>query len=156
VTAPAASPGAAVRVGIDAVEVDRLRQALARRPSLAQRLFTDGERAYAAGAADPGPRLAARFAAKEALSKALGVGIGAVSWREIEVVRAESGAPSLLLAGEAARLAARAGIGSWHVSLTHTEALAMAVVVGAAGVGETAEAGGGAGGGASTGAEAQP
>jgi holo-[acyl-carrier protein] synthase len=137
VTAPATSRGTAVRgVGIDAVEVDRLRQALARRPSLAERLFTDDERAYAARASDPGPHLAARFAAKEALSKALGVGIGAVSWRDVEVVRDDSGAPSLLLAGEAARLAARAGIGSWHLSLTHTDALAMAVVIGEVATGE--------------------
>lgn len=119
-------------VGIDAVDVDRLRQALARRPALAERIFTDGERAYASRAADPGPRLAARFAAKEALSKALGVGIGAVSWRDIEVVRADNGAPSLLLTGEAARLATGAGIGRWHLSLSHTDALAMALVVGEA------------------------
>jgi holo-[acyl-carrier protein] synthase len=130
VTAPAVSFTGAVRgVGIDTVEVERLRQALHRQPGLAERLFTEGERAYAAKASDPGPRLAARFAAKEALSKALGVGIGAVSWRDVEVVRAESGKPSVTLAGEAARLAVRAGIGRWHLSLTHTDSLAMAIVV---------------------------
>jgi len=124
------SPHGAVRgVGIDAVDIDRLRRALARRPALATRLFTDAERAYAGRVSDPGPRLAARFAAKEAVVKALGVGIGAVSWRDVEVVRAESGAPGLSLAGRAAVLAAGRGVERWHVSLTHTDALAVAAVV---------------------------
>jgi holo-[acyl-carrier protein] synthase len=122
--------GGAVRgVGIDAVDVLRLRRALERRPRLAERVFTDAERAYAATAADPGPRLAARFAAKEAVAKALGVGIGAVAWRQVEVVRDGRGAPSLALAGEAAALSARRGVTRWHLSLTHTDTLAVASVV---------------------------
>ena len=116
-------------VGVDAVEVDRLRQALGRRPALAERLFTDGERAYAARVADPGPRLAARFAAKEAVLKALGVGIGAAAFRDVEVVRDESGRPALVLAGAAARLADDRGVTRWHLSLTHTDGLAVASVV---------------------------
>lgn len=124
------APDGVVRgVGIDAVDVDRLRRALVRRPRLAERLFTDAERAYAGRVADPGPRLAARFAAKEAVAKALGVGIGAVSWRDVEVVRASSGAPGVALAGRAAALAAGRGVGRWHVSLSHTDSLAVASVV---------------------------
>lgn len=106
-----------------------MRRALERRPGLAQRLFTDAERAYAARAVDPGQRLAARFAAKEALSKALGVGIGALSWRDVEVVRDDNGAPELSLTGRAAALAAGRGVDRWHVSLSHTDSVAVAVVV---------------------------
>lgn len=122
--------GAVRGLGVDAVDVGRLRRAIERRPALAQRVFTDDERAYAGRAADPGPRLAARFAAKEALFKALGVGIGAVSWRDVEVVRDEAGAPGLSLRGRAAERAAARGVDRWHVSLTHTDALAVAAVVG--------------------------
>jgi holo-[acyl-carrier protein] synthase len=130
VSDPAPEPNGSVRgVGIDAVDVARLRRVLDRRPRLAERVFTDAERAYAAAAADPGPRLAARFAAKEAVAKALGVGIGAVSWRQVEVVRDEQGAPGLALTGAAADLAARRGVARWHVSLTHTDTLAVASVV---------------------------
>jgi len=116
-------------LGVDVVEVERLRRALARRPRLADRLFTDEERAYAGRAADPGPSLAARFAAKEAVAKALGVGIGALSWREVEVVRQPSGAPGLMLAGRAAALSARRGVHRWHLSLSHTAHLAVAAAV---------------------------
>jgi len=116
-------------LGIDVVEVERLRRALARRPRLADRLFTDAERAYAGRAADPGPSLAARFAAKEAVAKALGVGIGAVSWREVEVVRAGTGAPGLALSGRAAALSVARGVDRWHLSLSHTAGLAMAAAL---------------------------
>jgi holo-[acyl-carrier protein] synthase len=118
-----------VGIGIDTVEVDRFRQALARRPRLASRLFTEGERTYGARWRDPAPRLAARFAAKEAVMKALGVGIGAFAFREVEVVSAPSGAPSLVLTGAAAALAHRRGVSSWRVSLAHTHRAAEAVAV---------------------------
>lgn len=129
-TAAAGGQVGSVRgVGVDAVEVERFRRVLGRRPGLAERLFTDAERAYAAKAADPGPRLAVRFAAKEAVLKALGVGIGAASFRDVEVVRADSGLPSLVLTGSAATLADGRGVRRWHLSLTHTAALAVASVV---------------------------
>lgn len=118
-----------IGIGIDAVEVARFRDVLARTPSIAGRLFTSGERAYADGHADPAPRLAARFAAKEAAMKALGVGLGAFGFHDVEVVNAEGGAPSLRVTGAAAALAAERGVTSWLVSLTHTDAVAEAVVV---------------------------
>ena len=118
-----------IGIGIDAVEVARFRDVLARTPSIAGRLFTRGERAYADGHADPAPRLAARFAAKEAAMKALGVGLGAFGFHDVEVVNAEGGAPSLRVTGAAAALAAERGVTSWLVSLTHTDAVAEAVVV---------------------------
>jgi holo-[acyl-carrier protein] synthase len=118
-----------VGIGIDAVEVERFRALIARRPGIIERAFSSGERADLAGRADPVPSFAARFAAKEAAMKALGVGLGAVGLRELEIVRAPSGAPSLVVHGRAALLAADLGVSSFHVSLTHTETMASAVVV---------------------------
>ena len=113
-------------VGVDAVDVDRFRRVLDRRPAIADRLFTDGERADGGGDAQ---RLAARFAAKEATMKALGCGIGSFGWQDVEVVRARSGAPSLRLAAAAADLARRQRVARWHLSLTHTDRVAIAMVV---------------------------
>jgi len=118
-----------IGIGIDAVEVDRFRAVLARRPSLADRVFTPGERSYVARSADPVPRLAARFAAKEAVMKALGVGLGAFGFHDVEVVSAPSGAPALVLSGRAAALAADRGVVGWRLSLTHTSRSAQAVAV---------------------------
>lgn len=117
-----------IGLGIDAVEVDRFRRVLARTPRMAERLFTDGERAYGARFTDPAPRLAARFAAKEATMKALGVGLGAVDFLDVEVTTAPSGAPSLRLTGRAAALAGERGVTRLHLSLTHTDVVAEAVV----------------------------
>ena len=117
-----------IGLGIDAVEVDRFRRVLERRPALAARLFTEAERAYGARFSDPVPRLAARFAAKEAAMKALGVGLGAFGFHDVEVVRAPTGAPSLRVSGAAASLAGARGVTSFRVSLTHTARTAEAVV----------------------------
>src|SRR5260221_5877220 len=74
-----------IGIGIDAVEIDRFRRVLARTPGVARRLFTEGERAYGGRFKDPAPRLAARFAAKEAALKALGVGLGAFAFHHVGV-----------------------------------------------------------------------
>ena len=116
-------------IGIDAVEIERFRRLLARRPTVATRLFTDGELAYGRRAHDPTARLAARFAAKEAVMKALGVGLGAFAFHDVEVVSAPSGAPSLILRGGAQALATRLGVADWRLSLTHTDVTASAVAV---------------------------
>ena len=118
-----------IGVGVDAVDVDRFRQVLARRPGLAERLFTGGELDYARRKRDPAERLAARFAAKEAVLKALGVGLGAARFQEIEVVRADSGRPALRLSGRALALASAHQVRCWHISLTHTAVEAVAVVM---------------------------
>ena len=120
---------AVIGVGLDAVDIGRFRALLARRPTMAGRLFTAGERSYAAGQLDPTPSLAARFAAKEAVMKALGVGLGAFAWRDVEVVRLDGGQPSLLVTGAAEELASGQGVGQWRISLTHTDTLAEAIVV---------------------------
>lgn len=123
--------GNVVGLGVDLVDVDRLRKALDRTPGLAERLFTDAERDYCESGRNSqtrAQRYAVRFAAKEAAMKALGVGLGGIGWRDVEVVHSPGGAPILRVRGRAARLAADlAGI-RWLVSLTHVEALAQAVV----------------------------
>ncbi len=116
-------------LGTDLVEVERFRLALARRVTLSDRLFTEGEQEYASGQHDPVKSLAARFGAKEAVMKALGAGLGAFGFHEVEVVREESGAPGLALRGAAAALAAERGVTAWQVSLSHTESTAVAVVL---------------------------
>lgn len=118
-----------VGIGTDLVELDRFRRAMERTPGIVDRLFTDGEREYALKRNDPTERFAARFAAKEAVLKALGAGIGECDFKEIEVVRAESGAPSVALHGRASELAAGRGVGSFLLTMTHTESLAQAIAV---------------------------
>lgn len=116
-------------LGTDLVEVARFRRALERRAALAERLFSDAERAYAARHRDPAKSLAARFGAKEAVMKALGVGLWRFRFRDVEVVRLASGEPTLRLDGRAAALAAERGVQSWMLSLTHTDTTAMAVAI---------------------------
>ena len=118
-----AAPVTVSGVGIDLLEVDRLEQALERTPRLAERLFTDAEREYAAAHARPAMHLAARFCAKEAVAKALG--LTAWSFKDVEVV-ATGAAPEVRLSGSAAARAAELGA-TVTVSLTHTATLAGAV-----------------------------
>ncbi len=117
---------AIVGVGIDVVDVPRFEIVLGRRPRIVERLFTEGEQRDARGKAE---RLAARFAAKEAVMKSLGVGAGSVPWKSIEVKRAPSGAPSVMLHGAAAELAAARSADEFAISLTHTAMTAAAFVV---------------------------
>jgi len=113
------------RVGIDLLEIERLERALARRPRLAERLFTDGERAYAAGRARPVMHLAARFCAKEAVAKALA--LEAWSWHDIEVL-GSGGPPRVRLSGSAGARADELRV-EVEISLTHTHGMAGAVAV---------------------------
>jgi len=118
-----------IGIGVDAVEIERFRRSLERTPSMRTRLFTSEELAYVQPKSDPVPSLAARFAAREAVMKALGVGLGAFGFHDVWVTRATSGVPSLCFAGAAAELAAAAGVTRWHLSLTHSELIAIAYVV---------------------------
>ncbi|HEX6754058.1 MAG TPA: holo-ACP synthase [Solirubrobacterales bacterium] len=113
----------ASRVGIDLLEIDRLERALERHPRLAGRVFTEAERGYAAARARPGRHLAARFAAKEAVVKALGLS-GGFGLREIEIVAGEP--PIVRLSGRAAAAAEGERI---DVSLTHSREFAAAVAI---------------------------
>lgn len=118
-----------VGLGTDLVEVERFRLAMDRRAKLPERLFSDGEREYAFRQKDPVKSLAARFGAKEAVMKAMGVGLWKFKLRDVEVVRAKSGAPSVALHGRAAEMAAERGVVAWHLSLTHTHTTALAVAI---------------------------
>ncbi len=113
------------RVGIDLLEIDRLERALERTPRLAERLFTAGERAYAASRGRPGQHLAARFCAKEAVAKALG--LSSWNFHEVEVI-GTGGPPQIRLSGSAAARAAELGV-SVEISLTHTGREAAAVAI---------------------------
>jgi holo-[acyl-carrier protein] synthase len=114
-------------VGVDLVEIRRVAALVARYSErFTGRVFTPGELADCGGRAES---LAARWAAKEAVAKALGTGIGAVGWQEIEVVRGESGCPGVLLHGSAAILAAERGLVRWALSLAHDGGMALAFVV---------------------------
>jgi holo-[acyl-carrier protein] synthase len=112
-------------IGIDLIEIERLERAIERRPRLAERVFTTAELAHVRGKARPGRHLAARFAAKEAALKALG--LGGLRLHEIEVEGGGDAPPRLRLHGEAADVATREGV-VLSVSLTHSRDLAAAVV----------------------------
>ncbi|HEY6471585.1 MAG TPA: holo-ACP synthase [Acidimicrobiales bacterium] len=123
-----------VGVGVDAVSVARFRRLLERRPRFAARCFTEVEQTDAGSSTDRAQSLAARFAAKEAVMKALGTGLGGFALTDVEVRRtggtdATRHAPYLVLHGAAASLAEAQGAGRFHVSLTHTEDVAIAFVV---------------------------
>jgi holo-[acyl-carrier protein] synthase len=120
-----------VGLGMDVVEVARIRRILEGPPERAQRFlarcFTDRERAFCDATRDRPVRLAARFAAKEAASKALGAPPG-IGWRDVEVLRGE-GAPALELRGAAAEAARARGVLRAHLTLTHDAGIAAAAVV---------------------------
>jgi holo-[acyl-carrier protein] synthase len=118
-----------IGIGIDLVDIERFRRSLQRTPTLRDRLFTEWELADVDPRADPVPSLAARFAAREAVMKALGLGLGAFDFHAVWVIRADTGAPSLGFAGRAATLSAAAGVSRWHLSLTHSDTIAAAYVV---------------------------
>ncbi|HZI19072.1 MAG TPA: holo-ACP synthase [Pyrinomonadaceae bacterium] len=120
-----------VSIGVDITEVARVREVLGRTPRFRERVFTEGERAYcdAKGAAAP-QHYAARFAAKEAVFKALRTGWrGGLSWHDAEVSSRESGEPVLVLTGRARELFDAAGATHAHLSLSHTSEHAVAQVV---------------------------
>ena len=117
-----------VSVGVDIIEIERVAATLARfGDRFLERVFTEGETAYCRGRA---PQLAARFAAKEAVMKALGTGTRGVGWREVEVTRKRTGEPGIALHGRAAERAARLGIDRIAVSLSHSRHYAVASVIG--------------------------
>jgi holo-[acyl-carrier protein] synthase len=117
-----------VAVGIDVVLVDRFARALDRTPLLADRLFTAGERHTASGSPRSAESLAARFAAKEAVAKALGAPVG-LRWHDCEIVADPDGRPWLTVSGTVAAVAAERDINRWHLSLSHDGGIASAMVV---------------------------
>ncbi len=122
---------AVVGIGVDAVEIDRMRRALERTPALADRVFTPTElwQCRSRGDGRRHARLAGRFAAKEAVAKAFGTGVVGFGFRDIEIVNGDGGAPMVVLADPAQAVAGRAGITRVHVSLSLTATVAVATAI---------------------------
>ncbi len=120
-----------IGIGVDLVDCARIEHSLERfGERFLHRVFTDGEIAYSNSMKFPARHLAARFAAKEAVSKAFGTGIGkAMGWKDIDVRKKESGEPFLVLTGHAEELARQRGVTSTFITLSHTDNHAMACVV---------------------------
>ena len=117
-----------MRVGVDLIEIERIRRALARYPGFAERCFTDDERAYCDSRPNPAQHYAARFAAKEAVGKALGFGVArAFAWRDVEIRGRPK--PAVFLSGRLEARAARLGAPAIDLSMTHSRELAAAVCV---------------------------
>jgi holo-[acyl-carrier protein] synthase len=121
-----------VGLGVDICEIERMERALARHPRMRERVFTPEERAYCDSKARPAESYAGRFAAREAVIKALG-GYRGKGWQDISVSRDPSGAPSIVLAGNAKRRADRLGITKVMVTFTHERTNAVAFVVAVSG-----------------------
>ncbi|WP_024755434.1 holo-ACP synthase [Streptomyces exfoliatus] len=117
-----------IGVGIDVAEIDRFAASIERTPGLLRRLFVDGELLLPSGERRGAASLAARFAAKEALAKALGAP-GGLLWTDAEVYVEETGQPRLRVCGTVAARAAALGVKHWHVSLSHDAGVASAVVI---------------------------
>lgn len=114
-------------VGVDMLEIERMERVLRRRPRFAQRVFTEEERAYCEKSARPAEHYAARFAAREAVLKALGTGFsGGIGLRDVSVSRDESGRPRVVLAGRAAEVARERGVREIALSISHTRDVAVA------------------------------
>ena len=117
-----------IGIGIDVVPVERFAASLVRTPGLRDRLFTAAEQHTPSGSPRSGESLAARFAAKEALAKALGAP-GDLHWHDAEVVVGDHGRPHLQVRGSVAGRAAQLGVSTWHLSLSHDGGIASAMVV---------------------------
>ena len=120
-----------VGVGVDIVDIGRIRQVLERQGErFVRRIYTVAEQEYCRGHRDSAPCFAARFAAKEAFFKAVGTGWAqGVTWLDAEVCRQESGAPCLALSGRAEEISKALGTRAIHVSLSHSETAAIAIVI---------------------------
>jgi len=117
-----------VKVGVDLIEIERIRRALDRHPSFRERCFTAAERAYCDSRKNPAQSYAGRFAGKEAVGKALGFGVArAFAWKEIEIVGRPK--PSVKLSVRLAAIAEAGGVTSIDLSMTHSRELAQAVAV---------------------------
>ena len=120
-----------ISIGIDIIEVARIREVLARTPRFAERVFTAAERSYCdSRGAVSAQHYAARFAAKEAVLKALQTGWrGGIAWQDVEIGAKESGAPFLIFHGEVQRLFEKSGAAAAHLSMSHTSEHAIAQVI---------------------------
>lgn len=128
---------AVIAIGADLVDIDRLRVVMSRQAGFADRVFTMDERAYCDRRNDPAERYAARFAAKEAVLKVLGTGLGGADFSDIEVIRHDNGKPELRISGRAEAKATEMGIRSWLITMSHSDDVAQVFVAGLGEPGET-------------------
>lgn len=120
----------AAGIGVDMLEIARMERVIKRRPSFLKRVFTDGERAYCDSCARPAEHYAARFAAREAVLKALGTGFSeGIGFKDVSVTNDEWGKPIAVLSGRAAEVAAERGVQEVALSLSHTRDVAVANAV---------------------------
>lgn len=115
--------------GVDLVEINRISNLIERKPQFIKRIFTEKEIVFFQSKGMKHETIAANFAAKEAVSKALGTGIRGFDFKDIEILRTDLGQPYVKLLNGAEDLAHSMGINQWHISLSHTEAYAIAFVV---------------------------
>ena len=119
-------------VGVDLIEIARVRRAMGKYPSFTERCFTEAERAYCDSRPNPAQHYAARFAGKEAVGKALGFGVArSFAWREVEIAGRPK--PTVRLHGRLEQQAARLGVGEVDLSMTHSKELAAAIAIASAG-----------------------
>ena len=119
-----------IGLGIDVVDLERFAQSLERYGErLQKRMYTDVEQEYCERFSSSLEHYAARFAAKEAVAKALGTGIGPINWKEIEILRGTAGKPELYLNGQAEVIAGQLGLNKWSISLSHSQTYAVAMAV---------------------------
>ncbi|MGH3022147.1 MAG: holo-ACP synthase [Gaiellaceae bacterium] len=117
-----------MKVGLDVIEIERVREALERYPRFRERCFTEAERAYCDSRANPAQHYAARFAGKEAVGKALGFGVArAFAWKDVEIAGRPK--PSVTLSGKVEAWSQRVGAGALDLSMTHSRGIAAAVCV---------------------------
>jgi holo-[acyl-carrier protein] synthase len=116
-----------LRTGVDLIEISRIEEVISRHGKhYLERIYTPAELEYCGKRVES---LAGRFAAKEAVVKALGSGIGDVTWKEIEILGDEQNAPVLILSGEAEKMAKELGLSNWSVSISHSQSHSVAMVV---------------------------
>ena len=118
-----------IGIGTDIIEIERIKKAIERRSGLLVKIFTPKERNYCLGRENPWPSFSARFAAKEAVMKALGAGFSQCSFSEIEIRRNHQGKPQIYLSGRALNLAKKQGINYWHLSLSHNKNHSLAFAI---------------------------
>ena len=116
-------------IGTDMVEISRIQKAIEKNPRFLQKVYTEKEIAYCQRKRNPWQSFAARFAAKEAVSKAMGTGLGKIGLTDIEVLNQSSGQPQVILHGAAQVFAAERGFVRVHISLSHSEAYAIATAI---------------------------
>ena len=119
-----------IGIGSDLIDIRRVERVIERHgEQFLQRVYTEREIRFCQGRRRAIEQFAAHWAAKEAVMKALGVGLGAIDWYDVEVVRNDEGAPALVITGRAAELAADRGVSRWLLTLTHTSTMAEAIAV---------------------------